>query len=80
MRKIVVGIWEKVLQPQGLLRLIMDRPWTTDAIVCIKILVLILKVLQQGPPAMLGAYGAYVGFLEEVSKTWSNVSPQGNFV
>lgn len=73
MRKIVVAIWEKTLSPPQLLRLIMDRSWTTDACVCMKMLVLILKVLQQGPPAMLRSYLAYVGFLEEVSTTWGNM-------
>lgn len=80
MRKIVVAIWEKTLSPAQLLRLIMDRPWASDACVCMKMLVLVLKVLQQGPPAMLRSYLAYVGFLEEVSTTWGNVggaSPQG---
>lgn len=74
LRFIVVALWESELTVDWLLNRLADRPWANSALVSCKVLVTLMKVMQQGPPKILGSYGAYVGYIEQIEQHWTNVT------
>jgi len=69
-RRIVAEIWEA--QESGwVLQRIRERPIKSDHVVAFKVLTLMHRVLQQGPPEVAGEWGVPNGLLDELVSCWS---------
>lgn len=71
-RKIILALWEESLHPSKLLQYMSQRPIYSNPVVALKVLITILKALQQGPVWFLNATSVlYIEFFECLSRTWS---------
>eukprot|EP01042_Synura_sphagnicola_P000002 gene2-2_t len=74
LRHIIVGIWEGTVTLEWLVVTLFERPWKTNALVCCKVLICVMKAMQQGPPKLLTNFGIFLRFLGMVEEHWTAVS------
>lgn len=69
-RRIVAEIWE-ANESGWVLQRVRERPITSDHVVAFKVLTLMHRVLQQGPPEVASEWGLPNGLLDELVTCWS---------
>ena len=78
LRHIVVSLWESDMSVEWLLSKLAERPWKLSSIICCKVLVTLMKVMQQGPPNMLPTFSIFITFLEHIEHHWTAATSGGN--